>query len=640
MGDQEPVELSEIAILAGGLGTRLRERTGALVPKPMVPILGKPLLDYQIEACAKYGFRRILLLVHHQTEAIVDHLGDGSRFGVAIRYQIEQVPRGTAGALRDALPRLSEKFLVLYGDTYFDVDLRAIWNHHVRHPADATLLLHPNDHPQDSDLVEVGLDSTVIRIHPYPHPDGAQLRNLVNAGMYVLTKASLEGFIPAEGKADLAKHTFPAMLEAGCRLAGYVSPEYIKDMGTPARLDKVSQDILDGLPERLSQRHLRQAVFLDRDGTLNREVDHLCREEDLELLPGVSESIARLNRAGRLAVVATNQPVLARGELSPEGLGRIHARLESLLGLERAYLDGIYVCPHHPHKGFAGEVPALKIECSCRKPDVGLLDRACRELRISRRHSWLVGDATTDIEAGRRAGLRTILVRTGYAGRDGKEDCQPDYSVDDLPQAVDWILEGHANITRRMTAILSRHLDARLILIAGLSRSGKSSAAQVLRERFEETGRTVHVLPLDSWLLPARGRKEGDGVVSRYDLEGASRLVGDLAQASRRETFELPIYDPMKREVGPGRLRYSVGPGDLVILEGVLALAMDRLTAMTPARIFVDVDEEVRIARLRKYYRWRGLLDPEIDFLVQSRAIDETGMVQSCRLAATETLQT
>lgn len=638
MDDRDPMALSEVAILAGGLGTRLRERTGALLPKPMVPILGRPLLDYQIEACAKHGFHRILLLVHHQTETIVDHLGDGSRFGVEIRYQVEQVPRGTAGALRDALPRLCPTFLVLYGDTFFDVDLRALWNHHARHSAHATLFLHPNDHPQDSDLVEVRQDSTVIRIHPYPHPEGVQVRNLVNAGMYALTKAHLESYIPAEGKSDLAKHTFPAMLEAGCRLTGYVSPEYIKDMGTPSRLDQVSRDILEGLPERLSRRHLRRAVFLDRDGTINREVDHLCREEDLELLPGAAESIARLNRAGLLAVVATNQPVLARGELSPEGLERIHARLESLLGLDRAHLDGIYVCPHHPHKGFEGEVAALKIDCSCRKPDVGLLDRACRELGISRRGSWLVGDATTDIEAGRRAGLRTILVRTGYAGRDAKVDCQPDYASDDLPQAVDWILEGHAKMTRSLTAMISRHLDARLILIAGLSRSGKSSAAQVLRELFEETGRTAHVLPLDSWLLPARDRQEGNGVVSRYDLEGASRMVGDLAQSTGRETFDLPMYDPMKREAGLGRIRHSVGPHDLVILEGVLALAMERLSAMTPARIFVDVDEETRIARLRKYYRWRGLTDPEIDILVQSRAIDEHGMIRSCRLAATETL--
>ncbi len=314
--DQSP--LFNVAILAGGQGTRLSSRSGDL-PKPMVPILGKPVLQHQIELCRKFGFTNIALLVHHRHEAISKFFGDGSLYGVRIHYEVEETPRGTAGALRDALPMLAESFFVLYGDTFMDVDLRKMWNAHVSSRAVGTLLLHPNDHPHDSDLVDIDAQGTVRGILPYPHPPGREVCNLVNAALYVLERVGLEDVTPIEGKADIAKHMFPRMLDLGRCLHGYVTPEYIKDMGTPERLDKVERDFVAGLPERLSTRHLRSAVFLDRDGTLIREVDHLTSPDQLDLLPDVAAAVRRLNRDGSLAVVVTNQPVVARGTLLSRG---------------------------------------------------------------------------------------------------------------------------------------------------------------------------------------------------------------------------------------------------------------------------------------------------------------------------------
>ena len=332
-----------VAILAGGMGTRLKVRTGN-VPKPLAPIHGKPVLAHQIELCRRHGFTRIALLVHHAHEAIADYFGDGERFGVQLQYCIEGEARGTAGALRDALPGMASRFIVLYADTYADVDLRALWQHHDASGAAATLLLHPNDHPHDSDLVELDAQSRVVAVHAYPHPPAAVYANLVNAALYVMQRAGLADIIPASGRSDLAKQTFPAMLAAGSTLQGYVSPEYIKDMGTPERLDKVERDIVAGLPERLSARNLRTAVFLDRDGTLNVEVNHLASPSQLSLIAGVGEAVREINRSGWLAVGVTNQPVLARGELTPDGLAQIHATLDGLLGRSGAYLDRLYVC--------------------------------------------------------------------------------------------------------------------------------------------------------------------------------------------------------------------------------------------------------------------------------------------------------
>ena len=623
--------LCQIAILAGGMGTRLRERTGESMPKPMIPVLGKPLLEHQISLCRDQGFVDVALLVHHQHEVIYSHFGDGSAFGVRLRYLVEETPRGTAGALRDALPHLAPTFLVLYGDTFLDVDLVGLFRAHETSTAEGTLFLHPNDHPQDSDLVEVDYTGRILNIHPYPHPEGHTYRNLVNAGLYALTKYGLANFLPEMGKADLAKHTFPAMLQAGLSLAGYISPEYIKDLGTPGRLDGVISGITAGLAERRSKRNLRSAVFLDRDGTLNQEVHHLSHLDQFQLLPHVAPAIQQINSSGHLAVGITNQPVIARGELTWDGLNAIHARLDALLGAGHAFLDAIYVCPHHPHCGFDGEVKELKIDCNCRKPRAGMIDRACEDLFISREHSWIVGDTTTDMETGRRAGLHTMLVRTGYAGLDGKFSIIPDYVAPNLSSAMKWILEGHPHTRANLLPFVANYMQARLILIGGLSRCGKSSTAQVLKELFATVNRQAHILPLDSWLLPADIRQEGPGVLSRYDMQTAVTQIREWHSKMTHHFCRIPTYDPLTRTATiPTHIR-SIGPNDVIIVEGIPALAVNELVSLADVGIYLETSETARQARLNADYQWRGLPQDEIDALLYSRQQDETELIVNSR---------
>jgi len=620
----------EIAILAGGPGTRLKTRTGPL-PKPMVPVLGTPLLEHQIALCRRHGFSRILLLVHYAHEVIRAQFGDGSAYGVSLGYLQEQTPRGTAWAVCDALPQMLDTFLVLYGDTYLDVDLRRMRDAHASRGADATLFAHPNDHPHDSDLVELDERRFVTALHPYPHPEGREHRNLASAALFVLDRRGLEGLVPGQSPADLTKHLFPAMLKAGRRLYGYESPEYIKDIGTPDRLDQVERDLRSGVPDRLSGRDLRSAVFLDRDGTLNREVHHLDTPDRIELLEGAATAVQRINRSGHLAIVITNQPAVARGAVTTEGLERIHARLTHGLGRLGAYLDAIYACPHHPDSGFPGEVRELKVQCECRKPRTGSIDAACRDLLIDRRASWMVGDTTTDIETGRRAGLRTILVRTGYAGQDGKYPFRPDYVVTDLIAAVAWILDGHQLICRRTAPIAAAALDARFLLIGGLARSGKSFIAQVLKESLQALGRTAHVVSLDSWLKPQGERAEGTGVATRFDIERLVATIEPLVGSANRHVLELPIYDRARRAMYDYPVRASIGPEDLIILEGVPALTYSHLVKLPGVRVHVEMAEPERLAYLRADYRWRGETDAAVDALIASRSVDESEPVQHAR---------
>ena len=430
--------MKQAVILAGGRGTRLKSISGDL-PKSMVPVLGIPLLRHLLDQCVKYGIMDIKLLVSYQKDVIMDYFGDGAELGVSIEYIAEDIPRGTAGALMDALPKLNDEFLVLYGDTFFDIDLASFWAFHEKHASHASIFLHPNDHPHDSDLVEVDINCQVLNVHPYPH-DEKWRQNLVNAAVYIFNKSAFNEINLPAGKYDIAKNLFTAMLKGQKNIYGYISTEYIKDMGTPKRLFKVEKDIKSGKVSALKKETPKAAVFIDRDGTINKEVNHLSCPDDLQLIGGAGEAIGKINEAGILAIVVTNQPVIARGELTQPELRVIHNKMDTLLGREGAYIDRLYFCPHHPDGGFEGEIEALKFHCECRKPNVGLFKQAENDLNIVLHKSWVVGDSTRDIYAAQKLGMRSVLVETGYAGKDGAFRVKPDFFAKDLNEAVKLIL--------------------------------------------------------------------------------------------------------------------------------------------------------------------------------------------------------
>lgn len=430
--------MTQAVILAGGKGTRLASRLNGK-PKPLVDVDGIPLLQRQIEALERGGVDDIVLLVNHAADQIERFVAE---LDLPVTFTLidDGSPKGTAGATLACLDRLRDRFIVVYGDTLFDLDVPYIVREHVQSGAAATLLLHPNDHPADSDLVEIDEAGWITGFHSYPHPDGAWLRNLVNAAFYVVERRALEPWVGRMATGDFAKDLFPAMAAAGDRVRGQVSFEYIKDIGTPARLDKAERHLRSGMVARARRDRPQRAVFLDRDGTLNRLAGHVRRAEDLALLPNTARAVRRLNDAEYRVVVVTNQPVLARGEATVRDLARIHARLESELGAEGAYLDALYYCPHHPDRGFAGEVAELKRDCDCRKPGTGMVLAAAAALNIDLARSWMVGDSTADIAMAQAAGLQSILVATGEGGRDGKFAATPSHTAADLAEAVDVIL--------------------------------------------------------------------------------------------------------------------------------------------------------------------------------------------------------
>lgn len=428
-------------ILAGGKGTRLSPVSGDL-PKPMVTIAGVPMIEHQLRLCLVNGFKNILISVGYKKDKIINYFKNGAHLGVNIEYIIEEQELGTGGALQKSLNwNMQSDFLVLYGDIYYDIDLRKFYLYHLnKEERSFTALVHPNDHPYDSDIVEMDDQGYIQGIRPYPHSKNLSYSNLVNAALYVVNRNFLQNNLITATKFDIAKDMIPKYLRQSIKLCGYRSSEYTKDAGTPERLKKIELDISKDVPKRLSRFGSRPAVFLDRDGTLNHDTGHISSPENLTLIDGVGEAIKKLNNAGILAVLITNQPVVARGEVDEIGLKKIHNKLEMELGNFGAYLDMIYYCPHHPDKGFAGERVELKYSCECRKPQIGMIEQACSELGISKDHACFIGDTTIDLETARRASVSSILVRTGFSGKDAKYSLTGALIVDNLNEAVGWAI--------------------------------------------------------------------------------------------------------------------------------------------------------------------------------------------------------
>ena len=418
----------KVVIMAGGKGTRIQS-VASDIPKPMIKIDGVPVLEHEIRNLKKQGFTDIIITISHLGNIIMDYFGDGSRFGVHIEYYNENQPLGNAGALFKIKKKLTDDFLLLNADAIFDVDFNRFVKYHKNCGGLVTLFTHPNSHPYDSGLIVAEENGAVKQWLAKEDVRPLYYKNRVNEGLHVINPKILDmfgideeriGSVDEKGnliKVDLDRQLLKPLAGTG-KMFCYDSPEYVKDMGTPERLYAVEKDFKEGTVHGKNLVNKQRAVFIDRDGTINKYVGFLTDIEDFELIDGVTDAIKKINSSGYLAIVVTNQPVVARGEVSFSELDQIHNKMETLLGKEGAYLDAIYYCPHHPHKGYEGEVEELKIDCECRKPKPGMLLKAAGDFNIDLTRSWMIGDGENDIKAGNTAGCRTILIGDSNFGQD------------------------------------------------------------------------------------------------------------------------------------------------------------------------------------------------------------------------------
>lgn len=404
--------------MAGGRGTRIAELFPN-IPKPLIPVAGMPILEREIRSLCAQGFKDIILTVGYLADKIISYFGDGSQFGAKIDYFVEESPLGNAGALFRLREKIGdEPFLLLNADAAFDVDFNRMVAFHKNHGGLVTLFTHPNSHPYDSGLIIADKNGQVEKWLAKEDERPQWYDNRVNAGLHVIDSKALDISLKSleinkesgfpQGKVDLDRQILKPLCGSNMMFC-YDSPEYVKDMGTPERFHQVEADYKNGVVQAKNLTNKQKAIFLDRDGTINKYVGFLRNIDDFELIEGVAGAVKLINQSGYLAIVVTNQPVIARGEVTWEELNEIHKKMATLLGKEGAYVDGIYICPHHPDKGFEGERPEYKIDCDCRKPKPGLLLQAAKDFNIDLSESYMIGDSHRDVEAGENAGVKKSI---------------------------------------------------------------------------------------------------------------------------------------------------------------------------------------------------------------------------------------
>jgi histidinol-phosphate phosphatase family protein len=453
-----------VAILAGGLATRMRPLTET-VPKSLLPVGGEPFIAHQLRLLADVGVDRVVLCTGHLGRQIEDYVDDGARFGLEVVYSADgDRLLGTGGALRKALPLLGDNFFTLYGDSYLPCDWRAVQASFLAAGQPALMTVFRNDGRLDTSNVELA-DGRILR---YDKRHRSRAMRHIDYGLGVFNARTMEATACERfgEKFDLAD-LYRTLAERG-QLACHEVAERFYEIGSPTGLrefatcgaDLVEPRVVDGDPgatgilpvpdvgqianlpftrqigdlphdtgETPVAPHVpRRAVFLDRDGVLNRcRIEAGCphpprTEAEVEILPGVAEALLALKAAGFLTLVVTNQPDVARAAQSRGMVERINARLG-----RRLAIDEFLVCYHDD-----------RAHCVCRKPRPGLLLEAARRHGIDLAESFMVGDRWRDVEAGRRAGCRTIFIDYGYAER--RPDPAPHRVVGSLVDAAAWIL--------------------------------------------------------------------------------------------------------------------------------------------------------------------------------------------------------
>jgi len=380
----------QAVILAGGLGTRLAPFTESK-PKPMYPVQGKPFIHYLIEQVKGFGITNVVILLGYLPHIIENELGNGKEYGVNIRYDVTPVEYDTGARLRHAYGLLEDSFLLMYCDNYCPIDFARLLESFNRNHALIQLTAYANRDGYTKNNLHISDDGKVLLY------DKKRLsENLAGVDIgYALMRKEVFCFLP-DGNNNFEAAVYPHVAECGKMYATITEHRYYS-IGSWARIKLTEQFF----------RH-RKAVFLDRDGTINVRPPKACyveKTEDFVWLPGAIEAVRLLKENGYLLILISNQPGIARGNLTEDMLAAIHTKMQADLSAVGAGMDAIYYCPHNWDEG-----------CFCRKPQPGMLYQAQRDLSLDIPDDCiLIGDDERDLEAAKRAACPSILVSADYS---------------------------------------------------------------------------------------------------------------------------------------------------------------------------------------------------------------------------------
>lgn len=403
--------IEQAVVIAGGYGTRLQKH-GIQLPKSLIEIDGKTIVEWQLINLERDGITEILFLLGQNSGEIIEYLNSiRSNTSCKLEFKIEESPLGTGGALLNSIELLKDQFLVVYGDLLLDCSLK-LKSDLIGENLDGLIFTRPSDHPFDSDLVEIDFDNFITDINLKPNKASSNKRNIAMTGLTYLTKKVVSDLktVFGSGKFDLEKDliTFAIKNRKGFKAQKFNG--FVKDIGTIDRLENA--EIL--WQSRLDWKNPQKTIILDRDGVINILNGEIGSLEHFKVVEDFVYSINLLRNLKFRIFVATNQPGIAKGFFSWKDLDELHGYVDMLLSSKGIYLDGWYVCPHHPESGFPGEISELKIDCLCRKPKPGLLSKINSDFPIDLKKSWFIGDQMTDFQAATAFGLDFIRIGNNF----------------------------------------------------------------------------------------------------------------------------------------------------------------------------------------------------------------------------------
>lgn len=397
---------TQVVVLMGGLGTRLGLRD---CPKAMADIEGYPFFDYQLRLLRRWGFCKFLFLVGCYSERIENYYGNGSQWGIDIQYSHDgEVQKGTGGALKNAQSKLEEDFLLIYGDSFLDIDYReTVYRYSVEKNAGKFGLMAILQNRNQYDKSNVVFRNGQIILYDKVHYKDEMA--FIDYGVLMFSRRIIED-IKDEGTFDLAQ-LLTELSKRGELAAQLVSKRFY-EIGTPASL----QEFREYASKRFFQ--INKAVFLDRDGVINElyyndnteQLDSPFETTDFVFRDGIIDELLYLRNNGYYIFIVTNQPAAAKGKVSLSKLYSLNTWVIQKLEEKGVCVEFVNICPHHPTGGRNSGTPFLIGECTCRKPKEGLITELLQVYNIDIKRSYMVGDSYTDIISGRKAGLKTILI--------------------------------------------------------------------------------------------------------------------------------------------------------------------------------------------------------------------------------------
>jgi histidinol-phosphate phosphatase family protein len=399
----------------------------------MVLVLGKPFFEYQLELLKWHGFKKFLFLIGYRGNQIENYFRDGESFGVEIKYSYDgEKLLGTGGALRKAISQLEENFLLIYGDSYMDIEYQHIICDYFEkksfYDCKGLMTIFNNKDTLDKSNV-IFNNATLIK---YDKKNPCPEMEFIDYGISILCKEVFKS-LRSDEFIDLAD--IYNDLVTIKQMSGFEVTERFYEIGNPVALEEFKKFIYG------RKSILKPAIFLDRDGTLNEfvfnenteEIDSPFSADQLRLIDGTIAALKIFQSMGYLLIVVTNQPASAKGKVKYNNLYEVNHRLKSMLSKENISIDDILICPHHPETFSSSKYKFLNKICNCRKPKPGLIKKTLEKFLVDTDRSFMIGDSYVDILSGNAAGLKTVFL--GSLKCDSCKvlgDIKPDFIVKNL----------------------------------------------------------------------------------------------------------------------------------------------------------------------------------------------------------------